>query len=68
MNQKGVIDRSAFTDNYDQYIAKISTGRALSLFGQQWQFDTTDNAKADRGEYNRSMTSLPIVFDSNITP
>jgi len=68
MNQKGLIDRAAFTDNYDQYLAKISTGRALSLFGQQWQFDTTDNAKADRGEYIRTMAPLPIVFDANIKP
>jgi len=68
MNQRGLVDRAAFTDNYDQYLAKISTGRALALFGQQWQFDTTDYTKADRGEYIRSMAPLPIVFDSNITP
>jgi putative aldouronate transport system substrate-binding protein len=68
MNAKGLVDRSAFTDNYDQYLAKISTGRALSLFGQQWQFDSTDNAKADRGEYIRTMAPLPVVFDNSITP
>jgi len=68
MNAKGLVDRSAFTDNYDQYQAKISTGRALSLFGQQWQFDGAENGKADRGEYIRTMAPLPIVFDSTITP
>jgi len=68
MNAKGLIDRSAFTDNYDQFQAKITTGRALSLFGQQWQFDSADNAKADRGEYIRTMAPLPVVFDNSIKP
>jgi putative aldouronate transport system substrate-binding protein len=68
MNAQGLIDRSAFTDNYDQYSAKISTGRALSLFGQQWQFDGAEASKVDRNENIRTMAPLPVVFDANITP
>jgi len=68
MNAKGLVDRSGFTDNYDQYQAKISTGRALSLFGQQWQFDGAEGAKTDRGEHIRTMAPLPVVFDNTITP
>jgi len=67
-DKQGLIDRTTFTDTYDQYIAKIATGRVLGLFGQQWQFDTTDYAKRDRGENIRTMAPLPVVFDNSIRP
>jgi len=67
-DKQGLIDRTAFTDNHDQYLAKIATGRVLGLFGQQWQFDNAEASKTERGEHNRTMAPLPVVFDANITP
>jgi len=68
LDKVGLVDRTAFTDTYDQYMAKIATGRVLGLFGQQWQFDTTDYSKRDRGENIRTMAPLPVVFDRSIRP
>jgi len=68
LDKLGLVDRTGFTDNHDQYLAKISSGRALSLFGQQWQFDNAEASKTDRGLHARTMAPLPIVFDANITP
>jgi putative aldouronate transport system substrate-binding protein len=68
MNRKGLIDRSAFTDNYDQYLAKIASGRVLGFYDQFWQFMNADRSLRDRGQNNRTMAPLPVVFDENIRP
>jgi putative aldouronate transport system substrate-binding protein len=69
MNAKGLVDRAGFTDNYDQYQAKISAGRVLGQSIQGWQFMYgADLANRDRGENIRTMAPLPVVFDANIKP
>jgi putative aldouronate transport system substrate-binding protein len=69
MNAKGLVDRTGFTDNYDQYSAKISSGRVLGQSVQGWQFMYgPDLANRDRGQNIRTMAPLPIVFDANIKP
>jgi len=69
MNAKGLVDRTGFTDNYDQYSAKVSSGRVLGQSVQGWQFMySVDKANTDRGEHIRTMAPLPVVFDANIKP
>jgi len=69
LNQRGLIDRASFTDNYDQYQAKISSGRVLGQSVQGWQFMySADGANRDRGENIRTQAPLPIVFDESIQP
>jgi putative aldouronate transport system substrate-binding protein len=69
LNAQGLIDRTGFTDNYDQYQAKIAAGRVLGQSVQGWQFMySADVANRDRGENWRTMTPIPVVFDSSITP
>ncbi|MCL2209528.1 MAG: extracellular solute-binding protein [Treponema sp.] len=69
LNQRGLVDRTMFTDNHDQYSAKISSGRVLGQAVQGWQFMySADMANRDRGENNRTMAPLPVVFDSSVRP
>jgi putative aldouronate transport system substrate-binding protein len=68
MNAEGLIDRAAFTDNYDQYIAKLSSGRVLAMHDQRWQFQNAESALRDQGIFTRSWAPLPIVFDESIKP
>ncbi len=68
LNTQGLIDRAGFTDNYDQYIAKLSAGRVLGIHDQLWQFQDGNNALRDAGQYNRTMAPVPVVFDANIRP
>jgi putative aldouronate transport system substrate-binding protein len=68
LNAQGYIDRTAFVDNYDQYLAKLSSGRVLGMHDQYWQFNQADYALRDTGRYNRSFAGLPIVFDRSIKP
>ena len=68
-DKRNLIDRTTFTDTYDQYGAKIASGRVLGQFVQGWQFMyDLDPANRTRGEAVRMMAPLPIVFDANIRP
>jgi putative aldouronate transport system substrate-binding protein len=69
LNSRGLIDRASFTDNYDQYEAKISSGRVLGQSVQGWQFMyAADSVNRDRGENIRTMAPLPVVFNESIRP
>jgi len=69
LNARGLVDRTGFTDTYDQYTAKIASGRVLGQSMQGWQFIySADLANRDRGENQRTQVPLPIVFDSSIKP
>jgi putative aldouronate transport system substrate-binding protein len=68
LNAQGYIDRSAFVDNYDQYMAKLASGRVLGVHDQRWQFQDAMISLQSQGAYNRTMAPLPIVFDASIRP
>ena len=36
--QKGMVDPESFTQTYDEYIAKLSSGRVLGMVDQWWDF------------------------------
>jgi putative aldouronate transport system substrate-binding protein len=68
MNALGLIDRSCFVDNYDQYLSKLSSGRVLAIHDQLWQFQTAEYSLINQNLVNRTFAPLPIVFDESIRP
>ncbi len=68
MNQKGLIDRESFTDNFDQYMAKLSNGQVLGVHDQYWQFQEANKALVAQNRVWETMMPLPIVFDKSIKP
>ena len=68
MNALGVIDRSCFVDNYDQYLSKIASGRVLGVYDQGWQFQSAEYTLINQNMNNRTFAPLPIVFDESIRP
>ena len=68
MNAIGLIDRSCFVDNYDQYLSKIASGRVLGFHDQAWQFQSAEQALTNQGMHNRTYAPLPVVFDESIRP
>lgn len=68
LNAKGLIDRTCFVDNYDQYLAKLSSGRVLGFHDQAWNFQSSQYSLQNQGIYNRTHSPLPIVFDESIRP
>ncbi|RCW74780.1 ABC transporter substrate-binding protein [Saliterribacillus persicus] len=66
VNDKGLFDREAFTQNYDEYLAKVTSGRVLGFFDYRWQagqaLDNIQNADDPYAEY----MAFPIVFEEGI--
>ena len=63
--QKGLIERATFTDSYDTYIEKISSGRVLGMFDQAWDFGTGSSALSDAKMYDRTYVALGLVYDED---
>jgi len=71
INAKGMFDKASFTDNYDQYIAKLSSHNVLGFFDYGWQAQNAfnalnDAAKADPSQDGYRYFPLPVVFDEGI--
>jgi putative aldouronate transport system substrate-binding protein len=63
LNSKGLFDKEAFVANYDEYLAKLASGRVLGFFDYGWQVQQSlDNLKTAGNDDLRYMP-LPITFD-----
>ena len=68
--QKGIIDPESFTQTYDEYIAKLSTGRVLGMIDQWWDFAyTVNDALKQQGldTAGCNYVPLPITIDEGMT-
>lgn len=67
--QRGLIDPASFTDNRDQYYAKIAQGRVLGMFIQGWQFmGEPEQTLWTAGKDERTYAPLAVTFDESIRP
>ncbi|WEK54593.1 MAG: sugar ABC transporter substrate-binding protein [Candidatus Cohnella colombiensis] len=67
INSKGLMDKEAFAQNYDQYMAKIASGRVLGMFDQRWNFQQGEESLISQGKSERAYVGLPLVYDVNTT-
>lgn len=65
INNEGLYDKSSFVNNYDQYLAKISSGNVLGFFDYEWEVDQAIQNIKKTGNDDLDYMPLPIVFDSN---
>ncbi|MBB6672471.1 ABC transporter substrate-binding protein [Cohnella nanjingensis] len=70
LNAKGLLDKASFVDNYDQYIAKLTSHKVLGFFDQRWQVQNALNVLKDAARKDPSQDAynyfpLPITFDEN---
>ncbi|OZB96418.1 ABC transporter substrate-binding protein [Paenibacillus sp. XY044] len=65
MNQTGLIDKETFVQNYDQYLAKLSSGAVLGMFDQHWNFQNAENSLITQKKFNRTYVGLPLVYDES---
>lgn len=61
MYKAGVIEAETFTQDYDQYISRMSTGAVLGTFDQYWNFMSAENLLKNDGKFERTYVSLPIA-------
>ena len=68
--KKGVVDQESFTQTYDEYIAKLSTGRVLGMIDQWWDFyNTAGDAIKSAGldKQGCEYVPLPITIEEGMT-
>ena len=60
---EGLIDTEAFTQNYDQYISKLTTGRVLAFCDEFWEFTEAQQTLINEERYGDIYVPMPVVFD-----
>lgn len=66
--KKGIVDPESFTQTYDEYIAKLSTGRVLGMIDQWWNFLNVKDSLLTQGldEQGCNYVPLPITISADI--
>ena len=67
--QKGIVDPESFTQAYDEYIAKLSTGRVLGMIDQWWDFAYNVNDAFKQQGLDKegcNYVPLPITIDEGM--
>lgn len=65
MNATGLLDRESFTQKYDQYKAKISSGVVLGLIDQEWQYNDAEAALRTSGKQDRAYAHFPVTLNES---
>jgi len=68
LNATGYFDKASFVDNYDQYLAKLTSHKVVGFFDYGWQIGNAQNAlkdaaKADPTQDDYVYFPLPVTFD-----
>ncbi len=59
--KKGIVDPESFTQTYDEYIAKLSSGRVLGMVDQWWDFAyTAEDAIKTAGLEDEGCKYVPL--------
>lgn len=64
----GLIEADTFVQNYDEYVARLSTGRVLGMFDQGWQFQTAVDSLISQGLDQYTWVPFGITYDESIEP
>lgn len=63
---EGLMDKEAFTQNYDTYLAKLATGRVVGMFDQHWNFQQAEDSLIAQGKIERTYVGFPLVYEPGI--
>lgn len=66
MYNAGVIDPETFTMSYDQYIAKLSSGRVLGMVDQGWQFNDAVTSLVSQGKDDCTYVPLGLTIEEGV--
>jgi len=63
MNDIGLLDPESFVQKYDQYKAKVASGRVLGIIDQDWDYAEAENALKAEGKFNETYARFPVTLD-----
>lgn len=62
MNAEGLLDTESFVQKNDQWLAKLSTGRALATIAPDYMVGEAQNALREAGKHDRMYGMYPITL------
>jgi putative aldouronate transport system substrate-binding protein len=62
MNDVGLLDKESFVQKYDQYKAKIATGRVIGLVDQDWDYGDGEKALKAAGKLDQAYGHYPVTL------
>jgi putative aldouronate transport system substrate-binding protein len=62
MNDIGLLDKESFVQKYDQYKAKVATGRVLGLIDQDWDYNDAQNVLKTAGKFDQTYGHYPVTL------
>lgn len=65
MYNEGILDHEFATQTHEDYIAKISTGRVLSLFDTDWDYADGERILTADGKLNKTYCGIPLTSDAD---
>ncbi|GGJ38703.1 ABC transporter substrate-binding protein [Deinococcus roseus] len=66
MNDIGLLDKESFTQKYDQYLAKIASGRVVGLIDANWEIGDALNSLKAAGKFDQMYGRFPAVMKSGM--
>lgn len=65
MNDIGLLDPESFVQKYDQYKAKVASGRVLGIIDQDWDYAEAENALKAEGKYDETYARFPVTLNES---
>lgn len=66
MNAIGLLDTESFVQKYDQYKAKIATGRVIALADARWEIDEPMTALKKDGKFDCTYGFFPVTINESV--
>ncbi len=66
MNAEGLLDPESFVQKYDQYLAKLSSGRVLGIIDDDWQFADAQRSLREQGKTERMYGLYPATLSEGM--
>ena len=65
MYHEGVLDPEFATQTYEDYIAKIASGRVVALTDTDWDYSDGEKILSADGKLDKTYAGLPLAMDEN---
>ncbi|MDQ0903550.1 ABC transporter substrate-binding protein [Paenibacillus sp. V4I7] len=65
MNDIGLLDPESFVQKYDQYKAKIASGRVLAIIDSKWQYSEAEQSLKQAGKSELTYGMYPITLNES---
>jgi putative aldouronate transport system substrate-binding protein len=65
MHDIGLLDPESFVQKYDQYKAKVASGRVLGLIDADWDYANEEAVLKKDGKFDQTYAHFPVTFNES---